>query len=196
MIVFGSLCRALRSPRWHRALSSSHLHRREMVRAPWRDRRGRAEGETSAFCEWNQAGTSRHRDNGGLLRNTHFRSSNMLYIYIKICNTFKVLKVVFLSQEKELGSDTWRSMNPEECRQNDFTFSCKHPICFNHYFIPSQSDQAFIYWKDKGPTATIDLYINNHFVSYMELKETVSLPLEHFFFPSDACGFKICVTVF
>lgn len=49
-------------------------------------------------------------------------------------------------------------------------------------FISSHSDQAFIYWKDKGLTATIDLYTNNHFASYMELKGTLSLPLAHFFF--------------
>lgn len=60
-------------------------------------------------------------------------------------------------------------------------FSVYSPICFNHYFIPYQSDQAFAQWKDKGLTTIADLYINNHFAFYMELKETFSLPQAHSF---------------
>ena len=59
-------------------------------------------------------------------------------------------------------------------------FALYSSICLNHNCIPSQSDQAFIYWKHKGVTTIADLYINNHFVSYMRLKETFSLPQAHF----------------
>ena len=59
--------------------------------------------------------------------------------------------------------------------------SVHSPICFNHNFIPSQSDTAFTYWREKGLITFADLYIDNHFAAFNELKEAFSLPQAHFF---------------
>ena len=55
------------------------------------------------------------------------------------------------------------------------------PICYNHTFIPPLSDTAFTYWREKGLISFADLYINNRFAAFNELKEAFSLPQAHFF---------------
>lgn len=59
-------------------------------------------------------------------------------------------------------------------------FSAYTPICYNHTFPPSLWDTNFRVWKNKGLTPA-DLYINNAFATFAQLKEKYSLPTSHFF---------------
>ena len=60
-------------------------------------------------------------------------------------------------------------------------FSKYSPICFNHCFVPAKSDQAFVFWRQRGLVTFSDLYMHNHLASFNELKESFSLPQSHFF---------------
>uniref|UniRef100_A0A671XVP2 Reverse transcriptase domain-containing protein n=1 Tax=Sparus aurata TaxID=8175 RepID=A0A671XVP2_SPAAU len=55
------------------------------------------------------------------------------------------------------------------------------PICQNPYFKPGMMDAAFVQWSDKGLTAIIDLYINDHFATFAQLQTKFGLPSSHFF---------------
>jgi len=55
------------------------------------------------------------------------------------------------------------------------------PIAYNHTFLPSQTDQTFLSWKEKGIILIGDLYINNVFASFTQLRQKFGLPPSHFF---------------
>lgn len=55
------------------------------------------------------------------------------------------------------------------------------PICHNHAFLPSQLDAAFSAWKTKGLITIKDLYIENQFATFSQLRERYNLPSSHFF---------------
>ena len=55
------------------------------------------------------------------------------------------------------------------------------PICQNPYFKLGMMDAAFVQWSDKGLTAIIDLYVNDHFATFAQLQEKFGLPSSHFF---------------
>lgn len=55
------------------------------------------------------------------------------------------------------------------------------PICYNHVFKPSLSDNDFREWQSKGILIMKDLYINNTFPSFSQFSERFDLPSFHFF---------------
>uniref|UniRef100_A0A9J8AIQ2 Reverse transcriptase domain-containing protein n=1 Tax=Cyprinus carpio carpio TaxID=630221 RepID=A0A9J8AIQ2_CYPCA len=55
------------------------------------------------------------------------------------------------------------------------------PICYNHAFKPSLSDNVFREWQSKGILIMKDLYINNTFPSFSQFSERFDLPSFHFF---------------
>lgn len=55
------------------------------------------------------------------------------------------------------------------------------PICHNHAFRPSQSDSVFLSWRGKGLVTLKDLYIDNVFASFDQLKRKFDLQSSHFF---------------
>lgn len=55
------------------------------------------------------------------------------------------------------------------------------PICYNHAFPPSLVDNSFALWKSKGVSTIADLYIENFFATFAQLKQKYSLPTSHFF---------------
>lgn len=60
-------------------------------------------------------------------------------------------------------------------------FSFLAPITANHVFLPSLSDCAFTMWANLGIKTFKDLYVNNLFASFQQLKELYSIPNHHFF---------------
>lgn len=54
-------------------------------------------------------------------------------------------------------------------------------ICHSHAFHPPQSDPVFSIWKGKGLATMKDLYIDNVFASFDQLKAKFDLPPSHFF---------------
>lgn len=55
------------------------------------------------------------------------------------------------------------------------------PICCNHTFHPSQLDPVFAIWKGKGLVTVKDLYIDNVFASFDQLRDKFALQPSHFF---------------
>ena len=55
------------------------------------------------------------------------------------------------------------------------------PICGNHAFKPGLTDSAFRIWRDKGIDSLDNLYINDQFVSFQQLRDSFQLPPSHFF---------------
>lgn len=55
------------------------------------------------------------------------------------------------------------------------------PITYNHAFPPSLTDQTFLSWKEKGIVLIGDLYINNVFASFAQLRQKFGIPPSHFF---------------
>ena len=67
------------------------------------------------------------------------------------------------------------------------------PICQNPYFKLGMMDAAFVQWSDKGLTAIIDLYVNDHFATFAQLQAKFGLPSSHFF--SILASQKFCQAV-
>lgn len=55
------------------------------------------------------------------------------------------------------------------------------PIAYNHAFPPSQIDKTFLSWRENGIVSIGDLYINNVFASFAQLRQKFGLPPSHFF---------------
>lgn len=55
------------------------------------------------------------------------------------------------------------------------------PICQNPCFKPGTMDAVFTQWSDRGLSTIRDLYINNHFATFAQLKSKFGLPAGHFF---------------
>ena len=55
------------------------------------------------------------------------------------------------------------------------------PICQNPYFKPGTMDAAYVQWSNKGLTAIIELYVNDHFATFAQLQDKFGLPSSHFF---------------
>ena len=59
--------------------------------------------------------------------------------------------------------------------------SVHSPVCYNHAFPPSLTDSTFALWGNKGITAIANLYNDNTFATFAQLKDKYSLPASHFF---------------
>ena len=59
--------------------------------------------------------------------------------------------------------------------------STSTPLYRNHSFPPSLSDNVFLLWANKGITPIEDLYLNNTFATFTQLKEKFTLSDAHFF---------------
>lgn len=59
--------------------------------------------------------------------------------------------------------------------------SVQTPICFNHDFMPPWHDKTYHDWRDKGLVYIKDMYIDNKFSSFGQLKEKYNLPHSHFY---------------
>lgn len=55
------------------------------------------------------------------------------------------------------------------------------PIIRNHMFTPSIIDTAFNCWEEKGLATLKDLYSNNSFMSFQQIREKYNIPNTHFF---------------
>ncbi len=54
------------------------------------------------------------------------------------------------------------------------------PIACNQASPPSQSDRTFLSWKEKGVMSIGDVYIDNVFASFAQLRQKFGLPSSHF----------------
>lgn len=84
-------------------------------------------------------------------------------------------------QQKEVRDHSlkvWYQIKKTFNLTNIYSFA---PICHTHAFHPSQSDPVFSIWKGKGLTTIKDLYIENVFASFDQLKAKFDLPPSHFF---------------
>lgn len=50
------------------------------------------------------------------------------------------------------------------------------PIACNHAFPPSQTDKTFLSWKEKGIITIGDLYIDNIFATFNQLRQKFGIP--------------------
>lgn len=55
------------------------------------------------------------------------------------------------------------------------------PVCNNHAFPPSLTDSTFTVWRNKGITTIANLYIENSFATFAQLREKFALPASHLF---------------
>lgn len=55
------------------------------------------------------------------------------------------------------------------------------PICHNHAFTPASLDSTFTTWSAKGIKCVKDLYLDNKFASFEQLRSKYNLPHSNFF---------------
>lgn len=55
------------------------------------------------------------------------------------------------------------------------------PVCHNHAFVPASLDKTFSLWCAKGLRCVGDLYVNNSFASFQQIRSKYDIPHSDFF---------------